>query len=121
MSIIKQSFEENEKEILAALPKEFHEDFKKELKENDLEPKSLKLEITEGLLLEEEYIITDSLKELDKLGVQLSLDDFGTGYSSLSYLSMLNASVLKIDRQFIARMTQSSQDQQIVKMIIELL
>ena len=94
--------------------------FEATLKEMGISTKEIEIEVTETQLIEVMRTASGSLDRLGELGVRVSIDDFGAGYSSLSYLSMLNASVLKIDRQFIARMTQSSQDQQIVKMIIEL-
>lgn len=94
--------------------------FEATLKEMGISTKEIEIEVTETQLIEVMRTASGCLDRLGELGVRVSIDDFGAGYSSLSYLSMLNASVLKIDRQFIARMTQSSQDQQIVKMIIEL-
>ena len=94
--------------------------FESTLKEMGISTNEIEIEVTETQLIEVMRTASGCLDRLGELGVRVSIDDFGAGYSSLSYLSMLNASVLKIDRQFIARMTQSSQDQQIVKMIIEL-
>jgi EAL domain-containing protein (putative c-di-GMP-specific phosphodiesterase class I) len=94
--------------------------FEATLKEMGISTKEIEIEVTETQLIEVMRTASGCLDRLGELGVRVSIDDFGAGYSSLSYLSMLNASVLKIDRQFIARMTKSSQDQQIVKMIIEL-
>jgi EAL domain-containing protein (putative c-di-GMP-specific phosphodiesterase class I) len=60
------------------------------------------------------------LGSLRRLGVSLLVDDFGTGYSSLSYLHSFPFDVLKIDRSFVNRMTESDQAMQIVRTIIEL-
>ena len=62
----------------------------------------LELEITEGLLLNDDPHTRQILMQLKKLGVRLSLDDFGTGFSSLSYLRRYHFDVLKIDRSFIS-------------------
>lgn len=62
---------------------------------------SLKLEITEGVLLGNQDHVQKSINALTKLGVHLSMDDFGTGYSSLNYLRNYPFNILKIDRSFI--------------------
>jgi diguanylate cyclase (GGDEF)-like protein/PAS domain S-box-containing protein len=66
-----------------------------------LEPGLLRLEITEGVLVEESASATATLDALSKLGVRLVLDDFGTGYSSLAYLNRFPFDALKVDRSFI--------------------
>jgi diguanylate cyclase (GGDEF)-like protein/PAS domain S-box-containing protein len=67
-----------------------------------LEPDSLGLEITEGLLLEETPATALTIELLQTLGVRLLLDDFGTGYSSLRYLQRYALDGLKVDRAFVA-------------------
>lgn len=67
---------------------------------HDVDPKRLKLEITETALLENSPIVERTLKELRRLGVSIILDDFGTGYSSLSQLISLTVDGVKIDRGF---------------------
>lgn len=81
---------------------------------------SLKLEITESVILESSTIATDKLHELHDLGVQLSIDDFGTGYSSLSYLHQFPFDTLKIDRSFVSRMSDAPERVAIVKTIVQL-
>jgi diguanylate cyclase (GGDEF)-like protein/PAS domain S-box-containing protein len=79
------------------------------LQETQLNPGSLKLEITESVLMDNSETATSMLLQLKALGVQLYMDDFGTGYSSLSYLHRFPVDVLKIDRSFINLMGKSSE------------
>lgn len=90
------------------------------LKKTGLDPRFLKLEITESHVMENSEVAVKMMNRLRALGIHLSLDDFGTGYSSLSYLHRLPVSNLKIDRSFISRMTESTQNSEIVRTIIKL-
>ena len=84
---------------------------------HDIDPRLIKLELTESLLLDniEETIAT--MSELKEIGCQTSLDDFGTGYSSLQYLKRLPLDQLKIDQSFVRDLADSS-DRAIVRTII---
>ncbi len=66
------------------------------------QPESLRLEITESMVVEDSGEARAILVELKGLGLRLAIDDFGTGYSSLSYLSSLPVDTVKIDQSFIA-------------------
>jgi predicted signal transduction protein with EAL and GGDEF domain len=90
------------------------------LRETGLDPHSLKLEITETVVMENIETATQTLEQLRALGVELSIDDFGTGYSSLSYLQRFPVSTLKIDRSFVSRMTESDGTAEIVRTITKL-
>lgn len=90
------------------------------LESTGLSPSSLKLEITESAMIENLDHVINVMNELKKLGVQLSIDDFGTGYSSLSNLHNLPLSSLKIDRAFVNQMTESGENDEIVRTIITL-
>ena len=90
------------------------------LRDTGLEANSLKLEITESLLMEHTTSIMTMLRRLHALRVQLSLDDFGTGYSSLSYLHRFPLQILKIDRSFVGGMNADSKNAEIVRAIVAL-
>ena len=80
----------------------------------------LTLEVTESVLVEEGPGAITSLDELRDLGISLAIDDFGTGYSSLQYLRRLHVDTLKIDKSFIDGLTEGSDDDTIVRTIIDL-
>ncbi|HHU36067.1 MAG TPA: EAL domain-containing protein [Treponema sp.] len=88
-----------------------HSDFLDNLRcilaETGIPPRTLELEITEGILIDNFKESIRILEEIKKLGVGISLDDFGTGYASLSYLQHLPLTTLKIDKSFIANITQN--------------
>jgi len=90
------------------------------LAETGLDPASLTLEITEGVLVTESEATAQTLIDLKALGLRLVLDDFGTGYSSLAYLRRFPIDGLKIDRRFIAAMDTSTPDRTIVEAIIRM-
>ena len=90
------------------------------LAEIGLEPRSLELELTESLMVEDPPSAIATLQQLKKLGVSISIDDFGTGYSSLSYLAQYPFDTLKIDRCFISNITDGCTNAAIVKAIIEM-
>jgi predicted signal transduction protein with EAL and GGDEF domain len=87
------------------------------LRETDLAPACLKLEITESAVMENVETATRMLREIRELGVQLAMDDFGTGYSSLSNLHRFPINTLKIDRSFITRMVENNENAEIVRTI----
>jgi diguanylate cyclase (GGDEF)-like protein/PAS domain S-box-containing protein len=90
------------------------------LRDTRLDPSTLTLEITEGLLLQDGETIQDRLRALKDLGIKLALDDFGTGYSALSYLQRFPIDVLKIDKSFVDRVTASAEATALVQTIISL-
>jgi diguanylate cyclase (GGDEF)-like protein len=81
---------------------------------------SLRLEITESVLIEESSRVRSVIDALGDLGVSLSLDDFGTGYSPLTYLTEVPVSELKIDGSFIAAMIEDRATAIIVENTISL-
>ncbi|MGF6691644.1 diguanylate cyclase (GGDEF)-like protein/PAS domain S-box-containing protein [Metapseudomonas resinovorans] len=101
-----------------------HPDFVEEvltvLRYTGADPKKLKLELTEGLLVEDMESTVAKMIELKEIGIGLSLDDFGTGYSSLSYLKSLPLDQLKIDQSFIRDVLVDPNDAAIACAIISL-
>ena len=89
------------------------------LKSTGVNPKKLKLEITESTLMTDPEHAIAKLQEIRKLGINLSIDDFGTGYSSLAYLHRLPVNTLKIDKSFVSRIDNPN-DREIVRIITEL-
>ncbi len=83
-------------------------------------PERLELEITESVLLEESKSNLATLRHLRALGVAISMDDFGTGYSSLSYLRSFPFDKIKIDRSFVAGLTENGECKAIVRAITRL-
>lgn len=90
------------------------------LRETGLSAYSLKLEITESILMENAESAAEMLLQLRALGVQLYIDDFGTGYSSLSYLHRFPVDALKIDRSFISRMGTNGENSEIIQTVMTL-
>lgn len=85
-----------------------------------LAPERLELEITESLLIQDDFSAQETLADLRKLGVRIALDDFGTGYSSLAYLRNFPLNKLKIDRSFVSSLSKDTSSLAIVNAIIQL-
>ncbi len=90
------------------------------LREVGLPGRSLKLEITETVIMENPDSIAEVLRQLKDLGIQLHMDDFGTGYSSLSYLHRFPLDVLKIDRAFMSTMSEANDYADVIQTVVAL-
>ena len=104
-------------------PREFRQtDFVDQVREvldvSGANPKRLKLELTESLVLDNVEDTIRKMQTIKKLGIAFSLDDFGTGYSSLSYLTRLPLDQLKIDRAFVLKLPDNTSDGIIAQTII---
>ncbi|MDH3741804.1 MAG: bifunctional diguanylate cyclase/phosphodiesterase [Hyphomicrobiales bacterium] len=95
-------------------------DVKQALELSGLAPERLELEITEGLILDNNESIRQQLEEIQAMGIKIALDDFGTGYSSLNYLWRFPFDRIKIDRSFVIGMDESEQAKRILKTIVDL-
>ncbi|WP_156326702.1 EAL domain-containing protein, partial [Pseudomonas sp. NBRC 111127] len=80
--------------------------------------KMLKLEITEGIVIQNLEDTISKMRELKRYGVSFAMDDFGTGYSSLTYLKRLPVDALKIDQSFVRDATVDPNDAEIVRAIV---
>ncbi|MDR3435512.1 EAL domain-containing protein [Telmatospirillum sp.] len=90
------------------------------LSKTGADPRKLKLELTESLVLDDVEDIIAKMTALKACGVEFSFDDFGTGYSSLSYLKRLPLSQLKVDRSFVRDVLNDSSDAAVVRTIVVL-
>ncbi len=90
------------------------------LESAQIRPELLELEATESMLLQDSEATNNFLTQLRKLGVKISIDDFGTGHSLLSYLRRFRVDQLKIDRSFIADITDDRNVASITAAIISL-
>ncbi|HJS50976.1 MAG TPA: EAL domain-containing protein, partial [Pyrinomonadaceae bacterium] len=88
--------------------------------ETEIEPASLKLEITESAVVGDAENAIATLNKIKETGVAISIDDFGTGYSSLNYLHRFPIDYLKIDRSFVGAMGEGNQNREIVRTIVAL-
>jgi diguanylate cyclase (GGDEF)-like protein/PAS domain S-box-containing protein len=90
------------------------------LKETNLDPRWLELELTESSIMRDPEEAIEKLHELKLMGIKVSIDDFGTGYSSLNYLKRFPIDTLKIDRAFVSDVCRDRHDTAIVQAIINL-
>ncbi|MGB3207941.1 MAG: EAL domain-containing protein [Crinalium sp.] len=90
------------------------------LRETNLNPATLELELTEGSIVQNPEATRRIFSELKSLGIQISIDDFGTGYSSLSYLQQFPFDTLKVDKCFVRDIANDSKNAAITTAIIQM-
>jgi diguanylate cyclase (GGDEF)-like protein len=93
---------------------------KRIIKETDVNPNYLTIELTESVFLDASILLEDKIQALHELGIKFSLDDFGTGYSSLTYLRQIEFDNLKIDKSFIDGIFGADKDHKIVGTIVSM-
>ena len=103
-------------QIYADLPKVIYS----ALREYNVPPSSLQLEITESLVIRDVEKATSVLREISESGITIAIDDFGTGYSSLSVLKALPIDILKIDRSFVRDLGKNLDDNAIVEAVVNM-
>jgi diguanylate cyclase (GGDEF)-like protein len=96
------------------------DDVARTLRAARVDPRSLILEITESVFMDDAGLIVEKLKTLKELGVQIAIDDFGTGYSSLSYLARLPIDILKIAKPFVDGIETGSEDAALAEAIVRM-
>jgi diguanylate cyclase len=90
------------------------------LRQRDLATDLLTIEITEDMVLSEFEQVTSVLQRLRESGIRVAIDDFGSGYSALSYLRDLTVDEVKLDRHFLASVTENERSAAIVRAVIDL-
>lgn len=90
------------------------------LRETNLDPKCLELELTEGLILQDETAAHQAFTVWRDMGIRIAIDDFGTGYSSLSYPKRFPFDAIKIDKSFIRDIADDRQNAAITIAIIQM-
>lgn len=86
----------------------------------DLAPSHLVLEVTESLLIENLSDVSRKLSRIKDMGIDIALDDFGSGYSSLQYLNELPFDYIKIDRSFVTKVFESPKDERLLRTMIDM-
>lgn len=90
------------------------------LKETQVNPANLTLEVTESLAINDMERMKAILHKIKALGVKIALDDFGTGYSSLNHIREIPFDVIKVDQSFVKDLADDTYSQSFIKMIAEL-
>ena len=106
--------------LVQFLENNFIKNIKNTIKEFELNPDFLIIEITESMLINDYEQIISHIKKLKSMGIQIALDDFGTGFSSLEYLNKFKLDMLKIDCSFIKNIPTDQTSKLITKFIINL-
>jgi len=99
---------------------DFVDEVERAFNASGLRPGTLRLEITESVLINHSEVVDKTFERLHRLGVPVYLDDFGTGYSSLSYLHRYPINALKLDKSFVSRMGTPRDDSAIGHAIVTL-
>ncbi|RUO21813.1 hypothetical protein CWE06_02900 [Aliidiomarina haloalkalitolerans] len=81
-------------------------------------PRNLHVELTESVFIEDFDLVSNTLRQLRELGIQVSLDDFGTGFSSLSMLHKLPIDIVKVDRSFVLELGRNSESRKIAESVM---
>ena len=110
----------NQSRLLLHSP-DYVENVEKVLKQYNIPPGAIELEITESVFDTEKEEMIAIIRRLKLLGVRLSMDDFGTGYSSLNMLTEVPFDVIKIDGGYFARSAQDDPERMVLTKIVEII
>ncbi|NTS76692.1 EAL domain-containing protein [Catenovulum sp. SM1970] len=99
---------------------DFFDEVESLLKHYQINPKLVKFEITEGVLLKNTQMAIDVIQRFRELGIEFALDDFGTGFSSLSYLKKFPIDIVKIDKSFVDNVISDTTDQAVIRSVVSL-
>ncbi|HWO75293.1 MAG TPA: EAL domain-containing protein [Bacillus sp. (in: firmicutes)] len=99
---------------------QFIKSIKRALKQSEVLPNQLEIEITERVQLQNIHHVLKNLKCMQKLGIQIALDDFGIGYSCLTYLTQYPVDTLKIDRSFVWQLPNEKNASIIIRGLIQM-
>ena len=99
---------------------DLYDNFMQIVKQYNISPSKLELEITEGCMMDYSKENLDFIDKFRELGASIAIDDFGTGYSSMSYLQSLPIDKIKIDKSFIDNISDASRDQEVSTAIVKL-
>ncbi len=102
------------------MQKDFIDVLKRIIRDTEIDPKFLVLEITEGVLIESSLYLEEIVDYLHEIGARIALDDFGTGYASLTYLKQIPFDNLKIDKSFVDGIFGPKKDHSIIATIVQL-
>jgi EAL domain-containing protein (putative c-di-GMP-specific phosphodiesterase class I) len=106
--------------VLQLVQEDFSQRVGEILRDAGIEPRSLQLEITESVLIEDFAGVEAKLLPLRDLGVSIALDDFGTGYSALSGIEELPIDCIKIDKRFIDNILVKDKHRLVIKDLISM-
>lgn len=90
------------------------------LERTQVNPRQLKLEITESALMDNPHVAVELTRQIRQRNIQLSIDDFGTGYSSLGYLTQFPVDTIKLDRSFTIKIDQDTRSKAVVEAVVAL-
>lgn len=102
------------------MQKDFIDVLRRIIRDTEIDPKFLVLEITEGVLIESSIYLEEVVDYLHEVGARIALDDFGTGYASLTYLKQIPFDNLKIDKSFVDGIFGPKKDHSIIGTIVQL-
>ena len=93
-------------------------DVRSALERSGIAPSRVVLEITEGSLAKDPTRTIEVLERLRELGLRIAIDDFGTGYASLSHLQRLPVDILKVDKSFVAALSEGGKSRALLQAIL---